>query len=511
MAKTQITREQLVNRLVEVYSNEELTEEYNSRDIIHQGLCGWTGQSMAPLTRPAYIAAFGEIAVLAAETAAREIISAKQQEWKQTNYYQYSQQADMTKETGNALIKGAFYWMQSSGIKHDGWDSVIDEIKCRLMYNDERKNVLCKVVEVVEVTEEQFRDGKWLAELCESSEELRKTGGACSEDVEGKDYWQLSKEDKETFFVCGFAVYCGGKWFLIDTEGYDYPRYMYLTSNYATMLADEFKAAQEDIEAERRKKEEEEAAALAERKAEYDAACSKWQPLMTDVRPLVEKLNKYDIYSKERRDADRAVMNARRHNILAMVQTAFPGVKFSLKHNNGWGHDWTLRWTDGPTEKEFREATDLHLFKAKYDTFDGMTDCAGVSCMEFTDFAKFAIGALTDGDIEFIRERGENYHYNEDFSKNQEEIKRWSETSYYVRPAEKAEKSKTAAVNTEGLSFQIVDYSEKAFAVIGDTREVKELLKEHGGRWNARLTCGAGWIFSSAKTDRVKLATVLGI
>lgn len=44
--------------------------------------------------------------------------------------------------------------------------------------------------------------------------------------------------------------------------------------------------------------------------------------------------------------------------------------------------------------------------------------------------------------------------------------------------------------------FQIVDYSEKAVAVVGDTRDIKDKLKELGGRFNPRLSCGAGWIFS---------------
>jgi hypothetical protein len=42
---------------------------------------------------------------------------------------------------------------------------------------------------------------------------------------------------------------------------------------------------------------------------------------------------------------------------------------------------------------------------------------------------------------------------------------------------------------------QIIDYSEKAFAVIGDTKAVKDELKAIGGRFNFRLSCGAGWIF----------------
>lgn len=51
--------------------------------------------------------------------------------------------------------------------------------------------------------------------------------------------------------------------------------------------------------------------------------------------------------------------------------------------------------------------------------------------------------------------------------------------------------------------INIVDYSEKAFAIIGDTKPLKDKLKELGGSFNPRLSCGAGWIFSKKKYDEV--------
>lgn len=53
---------------------------------------------------------------------------------------------------------------------------------------------------------------------------------------------------------------------------------------------------------------------------------------------------------------------------------------------------------------------------------------------------------------------------------------------------------------------QIIDYSEKAIAVIGDTKPIKDKLKELGGRFNFRLTCGPGWIFRKADLERIKQA-----
>ena len=50
----------------------------------------------------------------------------------------------------------------------------------------------------------------------------------------------------------------------------------------------------------------------------------------------------------------------------------------------------------------------------------------------------------------------------------------------------------------------IVDYSEKAIAVTGDTRPIADKLKEMGGRFNPRLSCGPGWIFSKRKEDELR-------
>ena len=58
------------------------------------------------------------------------------------------------------------------------------------------------------------------------------------------------------------------------------------------------------------------------------------------------------------------------------------------------------------------------------------------------------------------------------------------------------------AENFEGI--QIIDYSEKAIAVVGDTRKIKDILKELGGRFNARLSCGAGWVFSKRQEESVR-------
>lgn len=56
--------------------------------------------------------------------------------------------------------------------------------------------------------------------------------------------------------------------------------------------------------------------------------------------------------------------------------------------------------------------------------------------------------------------------------------------------------------------FTIVDYSEKAVAIFGDTRAIKEQLSALGGHFNKYLTLNgkkcAGWIFQKSKEDDLR-------
>lgn len=75
-------------------------------------------------------------------------------------------------------------------------------------------------------------------------------------------------------------------------------------------------------------------------------------------------------------------------------------------------------------------------------------------------------------------------------------------------PAKEVE-SQAKPAATAPVLIQLVDYSEKAIAIVGDTKPVKDILRNLGGRFNARLSCGAGWVFSKSKADGVRAA--LGI
>lgn len=47
-------------------------------------------------------------------------------------------------------------------------------------------------------------------------------------------------------------------------------------------------------------------------------------------------------------------------------------------------------------------------------------------------------------------------------------------------------------------------YSDKSFVITGNTKEHKTYLKDMGGRWNANLSCGSGWIFTMNKKKEIE-------
>ena len=68
----------------------------------------------------------------------------------------------------------------------------------------------------------------------------------------------------------------------------------------------------------------------------------------------------------------------------------------------------------------------------------------------------------------------------------------------------------TATADLSALSLEIVEYSEKAIAVFGDTKPIKDVLKNLNGLFRANLTYkgerSAGWIYSKKQQLKVREA-----
>lgn len=383
------TFNEIVENLVKVLTNKEESAEYYSDSDLYICPCGWCG-NMSPLSRPAYYKTFGKDTTEAAEAKAREIIAEKEAARKRTKYAEHAQEADRLE---GVPAVGGFFWADNSGLKCDGGRGLFKELHALNYYTDAQNTParLCCVDQVFNVSEADFAR----PELADELVTRYKLQGFCrSEDV-GEDYniYNDTPEELATFYTVGALVVSpSGKYYLIDSEGYNYARYIYVPIEWPELLADEVAAVKAEEDARKAEEERQEAEAKAQRLAQYRARCAKWSHLMQDVRPL----------EADPKTTSRQLMNARKANILAMCRAAFPSIKFSLKVRHGWGADFALLWTDGPTVEEFNEETDLSLFCRCRDTFDGWDDSTGVDYAEFADFARLTMGS-NGGDIKTER------------------------------------------------------------------------------------------------------------
>ena len=159
------------------------------------------------------------------------------------------------------------------------------------------------------------------------------------------------------------------------------------------------------------------------------------------------------------------------------LANAFPGQKFSVRKT-----DYStihVEWKDGPTREEVEQITGKHERICSRDRWND-------DLWEHNDTAFTSVF----GGVDYI------FYYRETAPENRE-------ISLYTKPEPK-QSEPAKAIKTKGI--QLINYSEKAVAIIGDTRAIKDTLKTLGGRFNARLTCGAGWIFSKAKESTLRNA-----
>ena len=218
-------------------------------------------------------------------------------------------------------------------------------------------------------------------------------------------------------------------------------------------------------------------------------------------------------------------------NLRTLLKREFPGVKFSVR-KDGSGDTVNITWTDGPTRKMVDEIAGQ--FEGR--RFNGMEDCEEIVTSDFTDLFGSLGYIFTEREYsEEVMERekakviedyplladGKEHHRDEvlgdgkGIKASEAGIDYWFNILSVARHrlwnidlTERPTKAQTdESVKSSGLT--VIDYSEKAVAVIGDTKAVKDRLKEMGGRFNAKLSCGPGWIFSKSKKDEI--ATAFGL
>ena len=521
----------IVDQLVKVLTDKAESAQYYSDNEQYTGICGWCG-IMSPESRPAYVKTFGKDTTEAAEAKAREMIAEKEAARQRTRYAQHAQEADRLE---GVPAVGGFFWADNSGLKCDGGRGLFEELHALTCYTHatEKPARLCCVEQIIKVSEEDFAR----PDLADELVTRHNLQGFCrSEDVkEDRNKYNYTPEEWATFYTVGALVVSpSGKYYLIDSEGYDYARYIYVPIEWPEMFAAEVASVKAAEEARKTEEERQAAEEKAQRLANYRARCAKWSPLMRKVEQM----------EQDGTASARKIDNARKANILAMCAAAFPGVKFSVSVRRGWGADFELTWIDGPTVEEFNEKTDLNLFCSRRDTFNGWDDSTGVDYAEFADFARLTMGS-NGGDIKTSREMSDEaraeilaqifavvpaadnrnkYGYTEaytytaqeaeavaaalgvdvfdifahGYTENAETIARraWHKHSYTksTTPEPTDQKpGKAQATNStdttddapaEGL--ELVETAE-GVAVVGDSRTTyrnRKAIKAHGARWN---------------------------
>ena len=551
--KAKVTSEQLRERLVKVFASAAESAAYNSENEQYQGICGWCGV-MAPLSRPAYIKEFGAAAVMEAETAARAELAARRKEYAASDWAKYKAQADRHKADGEPVpAVGQMVWGLCSWLKCDGGRGFIDELENQEICNNSDdmdthvRPVLLKVDKVITVTADEI-DRPGLADELTAGGDMP---GGCT--YEEDDRLKLIAPYNMSYTHVT-AVTDGTKYFYIDSEGYNYARYIAFPGQWQTFFAPQLEAYRQEVARKKAAKEKAEQEEHEKAKAAYIGRCKKWGNLMQPVTDLEKQLRAANYGTAESKAISRKLNTVRRANILAMCRAAFPGLKFSLKQNKGWGESWNLTYTDGPTLGAFKKAVDLDLFATHYDTFNSYDDSSDVvyKDSDFIGFARKYMGSNGTKGVKVEREmsdetraalrakalqtvpgltEGDSIHRDRLTGEQDEAICQlvgldWSrmwispeglalemfeKLDLYTRPenspkAAKADAQAYREASTDEQHAQAPsgtltaeEYGERATVVRGyDDTQYKELIVM-GGKYNRRLQGGPGIIFSTKK------------
>lgn len=414
------------------------------------------------------------------------------------NYLKYKEQAEKNKPKSAAQITvGDFIYCYFKGSKHD---DLMDMLRTHLQVNETANEYfqLGKVVDVIDISENEFNSLKY----SDNTNLLKDKGGSYSEDIaEDREDCCLSQFEKDTFYNHFTLIRTSsGRAIVADAQGYDYMRYTGLLPHYrVSMKADCDKVnellriAKEKADKERIRKEEEETRLGNEEQARIEKEYS-FLTVLTD---------RYD-------------QKTAANNLRTLLKVKFPATKFSVKkcHYNSY----TVSWDDGPSEPQVSEI--IRLFKD--EGWDGMTDSSysidtlfnrrygGIGYISINRNISDAVRNLELGLLN--KELNKEYQI-DDYV---EEKRNTASSLVYQRIYKKdyspevrtetkpAKNNKPADKVPSAQNLELIDYSGKSFAIIGETKPIKETLKTLGGSFNGRLSCGPGWIFSKSKIDTVK-------
>lgn len=415
-----------------------------------------------------------------------------------THYLDYQKEAEgnNAKSAADIELNSFIYSYHFCSKYQDLTDMLKDHLKERSVHSAVKEYLrLGKVVDIIEMSDEAFDALKYY----DCGDILRDKGGDYSDDIaEDRDECNFSKFEKETFYAHYTLIRTpSGRAITVDAQGFEYMRYTGLLYHYKTSMAEDCKRVYELLHSEQ-------LAAEKERAQQEEEQAR----LIQEEKKRIEREFAYLTVTTDRYDKKTAANNLRK-----VLKKRFPSTKFSVVNDHS--DSYTISWTDGPNTEKVDEVA--NLFEGK--GFDGMEDYEYQKHSQFMDRYGHLGYVFTNRKISDIhnqeeldainKELGKTYLLEDYVTERLEHMstlvhRRTYKTDYtpVLKPQPESNNKESLSISAQGI--EIVDYSEKAFAIIGDTKPIKDKLKELGGCFNGRLSCGAGWIFSKSKLDTVK-------
>lgn len=425
IGNTKVTVGKLIARLVEVFLDDDMRSEYLSGG--HTSVSyGWDGSALTPESRDAYISKFGAVVVEKCEQAARQRLQQMNEAYSKSHYAAYIREAEEHEAQGSkAPAEGAFVFGVHSGMKdcngicdelysyvrHPEWfdgsaedDSAVSD-SVEVERRNSKREPLYKVLQVFEVSAEEFTDSSTATRLVKEARERGDEfpGGFRTDDPDLK----YPNDEYRYWYGGTAAVVCkdDGRWYLIDSEGHNYARYIILPRNFREMYSTEIAEARAEWQAEQEKQARIEAEERAARFADYLERCKKYEGKMEDIRPLYDAVGEarrmeneaskahgyrsaeYKAAGKVSRAKEAALTAAQKRNVIAMATTMFPGLKCKATKSHRYCSGYDLTYIDGPKMDDFLQRTDYELFSEYWEEYR-MDDCTEYHREEFTDFAE---------------------------------------------------------------------------------------------------------------------------
>lgn len=192
--------------------------------------------------------------------------------------------------------------------------------------------------------------------------------------------------------------------------------------------------------------------------------------------------------------------------VRAYAKKNFPEFKFSVTSRwSTYSDSMYIVLKSGPVPA-FLEGSKKESISTTFSCLDAFNDeLTGKAFEAFYSVASYA-NSFRYSDSDAMEDYFDtNFYLNVELRKDEYNVTEPKAKKEFTKKQEKPETVETAT-SLEGL--EIVEYSEKAIAVFGETKEIKDQLKELGGKFNPALKYNggkrSGWIFSKKQADKVR-------